>query len=352
MKILFLTKYTENGASSRYRTYQYLKYFKDFDFNVFPLFDDSYIPGQYLKSTQSKTYIFKRYIKRLFKLFKLKKDDIVCLEYEFFPYLPFETLLIKILRIKYIVDYDDAIFHNYDQHKNIVIRCLLKHKIKNIIKNAKVVITGSPYLTNYASYYNKNVVEIPTSIDIEKYHKDLKVNKTSKKIVIGWIGSTTTSKNLISIIPVFKKLLKNNIDFELRFIGFDKTQENKFNGLPITFVKWKPNTEIEEIFKFDTGIMPLEINKFNKGKCAFKLIQYMACGLPTISTPLESNIKVDRGNGNLFASSLDDWYSGVIEIYSNKEKYMKIGLKNIETVRSHYSIQSNYELYKKTIIES
>ena len=104
--------------------------------------------------------------------------------------------------------------------------------------------------------------------------------------------------------------------------------------------------EADQINNFDIGIMPLEFNLFNKGKCAFKLIQYMACSKPTISSPLESNINVDKGNGNLFAKTSQDWVEAILKIKSNYDSFIQIGIKNKQTVIREFSVQSNSKKYK------
>ncbi|GAA4802450.1 glycosyltransferase [Litoribaculum gwangyangense] len=344
MRLLFFPKYTEKGASSRYRTYQYLHYFNDYEIEVFPFFDNRYTPSQSFKSIKGVFYVAFCYFRRCLNMLRIKRSDLVFLEYEFMPYLPFNTFFFKLFNINYIVDYDDAIFHNYDLHPNRFIRFLLKDKVSKVIKFSKTVITGSPYLTGFAKKYNQNVVEIPTSINLNKYNTNN--NPISSKFIIGWIGSKATSYNLLSLISVFESLKAKDLNFEIRCIGFDRELENQFKNLPFFIVDWNSETEVEEISKFSVGIMPLENTAFNKGKCAFKLIQYMACGIPTISTPLPANIKVNRNNFNLFANSKDEWINAFIELNKNPKRFKEIGHLNRIIVENHYSIQSNINLYK------
>lgn len=338
-RILFFTKYTRIGPSSRYRTYQYLDFYHNFDIKVFPFFDSKYVSGIRFNYV----YVFSRYLKRVLDIFKIKKNDIIFLEYEFMPYMIFNSFLFRALKIKYVVDYDDAIFHNYDQHSNWFLRFFLKKKIPKVIEHANFVVTGSPYLTRFAKKYNKNVVELPTSIDFRKY--DVRYVGSEDRFIIGWIGSMSTSINLISLLPVFNRLKKENIDFKIHLIGFNKTLEERFVNLPVEFIEWRSETEVVEIKKFSVGIMPLEHTLFNRGKCAFKLIQYMACGIPTISTPLEANIKVNQNNGNLFANTSEEWYQSFLKIYKNKSDFKEIGGRNVINVKNNYSIQSNYKKY-------
>src|SRR5690606_22830968 len=148
--LIFFPKYTEKGPSSRYRIYQYLKYFELYNIRVYSFFDNKYNPSLSFKSLLGLLYVIKCYCRRIYHMLNIRKNDIVFVQYEFTQYLPYNVLFFKIFNIKYIVDFDDAAFHDYDQHKNYLVRALYKNKIRNVIKNAHSVITGSPYLTSYA----------------------------------------------------------------------------------------------------------------------------------------------------------------------------------------------------------
>ncbi|RNC88171.1 MAG: glycosyltransferase family 1 protein [Winogradskyella sp.] len=347
MKVLFLPKYSKNGASSRYRTYQYIDYYKEiYDCVVEPFFEENYKPASYLNQKTSRIYLIKRYIKRLSLLFSARKYDLIFVEKEFLPYTPYFKLMFKLFKIKYVVDYDDAIFHSYDDNKNKITRLFFKNKIRDVVRNAQWVVTGSPYLTSYAQQFNKNVIEIPTSIDFRKYEAKQSQNKNKNDVpIIGWIGSKTTCWNLLPLVPVFKNLQQKGFKFKLHLIGFDESLIHLFDDVSIKIIPWNESTEVDEIRRFDVGLMPLENSKFNLGKCAFKLIQYMACGVPTISTPFESNKKVDQNIGNLFAEKNEEWEAAIKQVINNPEKFKGIGQKNIKNVRENYSIQANKDSY-------
>ena len=124
MRIVYFTKYTRNGASSRLRSYQYHKYLSVFGFEClyYPLHSDKYLKLLYSKKFRGLQAIFS-YLFRLKALISIKKNDIIVIEKELFPYIPplFEYFLQK-FGFKFIVDYDDAIHHNYDKNKNSLIR--------------------------------------------------------------------------------------------------------------------------------------------------------------------------------------------------------------------------------------
>lgn len=345
IKILFFTKYDYNGPSSRYRIYQYFPLYKK---NNLIISSNSLLGNWYLKRNN---FFFLFYFKaiishfnRLYFILKAFRYDLIYIEYELFPYFPpiFEFLFKK-FNIKFVLDYDDAIFLNYKLSNNFLIRKFLTNKIDKIISYSDFVITGSPYLTQYASVFNKNVYEIPTSLNPESYKK--KYTSTNNVLTIGWIGSKSTSNNLILLLDVFN-MLNQFIKYELVLIGFDDSLKFIFSkDINVKFITWNSQTEIEEIDKLDVGIMPLSNSQWNLGKCGFKLIQYMACSKPTISTPLPVNVKINRDSNNLFANSDTEWLDAFIAIYNNRIRFMDVGKKNYTIFSEYYSIEKNVNLY-------
>lgn len=345
-KIYIFPRYSEKGASSRYRIYNYLEYYRNNGYEVIihPLFGDWYLENMWQHKGKRKVLhkILYAYLKRLLIILFMPSKSIAYIGAELFPYIPygFENILI-LKKIKYIVEFDDAIFHYYDLNSSLIIRELLGNKTKKVISKAACVITGSEYLTKYATQCGQfTVVEIPTSIDEKKYLTCTLI--PNKEFIIGWIGSFSQSVQIIDILPALK-LLAEKYTFKLHLIGFDKSFEHYLQGFPYEIIKWSDDTEIFEMTKFSVGIMPLDDTLFSKGKCAFKLVQYMAIGIPTISTPLLSNLNINRNSNNLFARTHNEWYSAFVEILENQEKYIKVGIVNKEIAMQNYTIQANFD---------
>jgi hypothetical protein len=347
-KIIYFTKYTEKGPSSRYRSYQYIDYLKDdFDLVFLPFFNDEYIKNLYSNRKRDYIEILKCYIKRFFLVFKyLWSREIIFIEYELFPFFPpfFEYLLSR-TNVKFILDYDDAIFHNYDQHDSKLVKMLFKNKISNISRNANLIITGSPYLTEYFKKFNDNVIEIPTSIILSKYNSQGRQKASSVVSSIGWIGSNSTSINILKIKDVLSRFIEHNPSIVFKFMGFDSNLKKHLENSNSLFYDWSELKEFDFLRSIDIGIMPLTDNAFNRGKCGFKLIQYMAMGKPTISSPLETNIKINRDNGNLFAVTDNQWYDSLSKMINEYDEYRNIGFSNIEIVRKYYSVEENSKKY-------
>lgn len=351
MKILVLSKYGYKGASSRYRIFQYIPFLKISGINndINCLFNDEYLDQLYYKSSRSIKSLIKSVFKRLIVLFNIKKYDLIFIEYEIFPYFPavFEFIF-KIFNVKYIVDYDDAIFHNYDLNTNKIIRLVLKNKIKHVIKFASGVIVGSHYLFEYVQKWNKNVFFIPTSVNLEIYNTVIP-KKDQIDFVVGWIGSPSTSKYLLPLVDIFKRLNDEGIKFS--FIGFDNNLKKKFASIPIKWIDWSEETEIDFIKTFSIGIMPLEDSPWARGKCGFKLIQYMACGIPVLASPVgENNYIVHSGINGFLVNTIEEWYD-YIKILSEKKHFLKqLGNNGLKLVENKYSLKVTSKQFINAII--
>ena len=334
------------GASSRYRTYQYLDYLKQqgFKTDVSPLLGDEYLKRLYNGQKSSKFYFLKTFMNRFFEIFKTKNYDLLVVEKELFPYIPplLEHLL-KIMNPNIIVDYDDAIFANYQN------KFLLKGKIPTVIGLSKAVNVGNRCLADYARKFNRNMNLIPTGVDIRRYRTKENYEIKNGKIVIGWIGTPMTTRYLFEIQEVLSKL-SQKCPIILRCIG--TPSDFVMNGINIENVRWNESTEIKGLLTFDIGIMPLTNDPFSRGKCGLKLIQYMACGIPSVASPIGANKDIIQDGVNGFlANAADDWIHKFSLLIEDQKLREKIGKEGRKTVEEKYTLQviapKLLEIYKE-----
>ena len=128
MKVLLLSKYSRKGASSRLRSFQYLPYLEEngWRFTVQSLFDDAYLDSLYLGNGRSRKAIVLSYLRRLIVVAGFYRYRFLWMEKELFPYMPaWVEMFLSWLGVGYVVDYDDAIFHNYDLSSNKWVRRFL-----------------------------------------------------------------------------------------------------------------------------------------------------------------------------------------------------------------------------------
>lgn len=139
MKVLLLSRYGYLGASSRIRSYQYIPYLKEngIDVTISPLCGDDYVKAIYAGRKYGWKKTAKAYIRRVCSFLKAGHFDLLWIEKELFPWIPaFDELLLSIVRMPYVVDYDDSVFHRYDLNRKMVVRLFLGRKIDAIMRGA------------------------------------------------------------------------------------------------------------------------------------------------------------------------------------------------------------------------
>ncbi|MDF0718785.1 glycosyltransferase family 4 protein [Kaistella sp. PBT33-4] len=350
MKVIFLTKYTRKGASSRLRSYQYFPWLmaNGFEVEVSPLFGDQYLENLY-KGRKSITQILKAYISRFFKVLSLPKDSLVVIEYELFPYLPawFETMLSK-KGVKYIVDYDDAIFHNYDLSSNILVKKFLSDKINKVMQGSSFTVVGNAYLERKAKDAGAtHVIRIPTVVDLQRY--DVKSDfftGMNQKLIVGWIGTFSTFKYLKTVIPFLEDLAKV-YPIVLHVVG---AKEELDTTLEIKFIPWTESSEAASIRAFDVGIMPLEDTPWERGKCGYKLIQYMASGIPVIASGVGANTEIVSHSVNGFIANSDqEWKNAFLYFLSKRHRLTEMGMEGRKMVVEKYCLQKTAAQWLETL---
>ena len=338
MHILLLPKYSRKAASTRCRYLQYIPYLESCGFKctVSPLFNDEYLEKRFNVGRAGIVNIVLALVNRLTTIIFSFKYDVIILHCEAFPYLtPLLEKYLAFRKIKYIYDYDDAIFHNYDQHSNRLVRWLLKEKIAEVIAGAKGVIAGNKYLANYALKVNSSVEIIPTVVDLNRFPKQ-RVYRSDKTFTIGWIGSPSTTKYIEIAAEAISKVCSTG-DCKLILIGACNVS---LPGINIERRVWSEDDEVENMQGFDVGIMPLPDGPWERGKCGFKIIQYMACSLPVVASPVGVNSEiVESGRNGFLAKSKADWINALNTLRNDKELRQRMGDAGREKVEAQYCLQ-------------
>lgn len=338
--VLFLTKYARNGASSRYRTFQYLPLLEQAGIRceVRPLFDEAYLVHRYTSGRGQIRDILRAFLRRLAALVTARRFDLVVIEYELLPYFP--ALLERLLRwvgVPYVVDYDDALFHQYDRHKNGWVRRLLGDKIAHVMSGAHLVTAGNAYLADYARRAGAKRVEIiPTVIDLERYPRAAATQPPNSIFTIGWIGSPATAKYLQAIAPALAAVCADGMG-RVRLIGSGPVD---LPGVPVEVLQWDETTEVNTMQQFDVGIMPLPDEPWERGKCGFKLIQYMACSLPVVASPVGVNCEiVEPGVNGFLARTTEEWAQALGTLLDDAGLRQRMGQAGRLKVEEGYSLQ-------------
>lgn len=340
MKILLLTRYGNLGASSRIRSYQYLPYLRQQGIEVTsaPLFQNDYLHNLYAGKKPRLIPVLVAYLGRIGSLINSRKFDLLWIEYELFPWLPswIESLMLS-KGPPYLVDYDDAIFHRYDLHPRRLVRRILGNKIDAFMRYAATVVVGNDYLRERAIKAGaQQVVILPTSIDLARY--PLPEPGPNELFTIGWIGSPSTTKYLCQI----HEALANACAQSKARVVLVGASDPGWMDIPYVIHPWWEDTEVTEVSSFDIGIMPLANNPWERGKCGYKLIQYMACGKPVVASAVGINTRiVESGVNGYLAETTHDWMHAFASLVADADLRQRMGAAGRAKVERDYSIQVN-----------
>jgi glycosyltransferase involved in cell wall biosynthesis len=236
-----------------------------------------------------------------------------------------------------VFDFDDAVFESYKSPSNGYLSYLkFPSKTATSIRLSSHVMAGNPYLAEYSRRYNDNVTIIPTTIDTDKYTFE-EPKEDPDPVTIGWSGSFSTVQHLDTVRDALQDLAKRQ-KFRLRVIG---TPSYELSGVDVEALPWRSETEIEDLRPMDIGIMPLPDERWSKGKCGLKALQYMALGKPTVCAPVGVNtVIIQDGENGSIADSKEEWVAKLDELIQNSDLRKRLGRAGRETVENQYSARS------------
>lgn len=307
--ILFLTKYPRSGASSRYRVYQYLPFiraagihYRVSSFMSEQTFSLSKREGWLVLKLLCGTYDLFR---RLTYSYRFLSYDVIYMQREALPFGPlWLERLFRCFGKVVIFDYDDALFI-YKKNENNRLASLLKSpsRIPKIMQLSHSVFAGNDWLKQQALSYCADARTFYVAEDLQRYYA--KKNYYQSRVVLGWLGSSSTEKYLYIIEPVLRELCERYPHVELHIVGGGKFSAA---GIRTKHIPWDYDTEVEALQAFDIGLMPLPLEAWSKGKSGGKARTYMSVGLPGVVTDIGFNQElVQHGRTGFLVESLSDW---------------------------------------------
>ncbi len=337
MKVLLLTKYGPKAASSRQRFVQFLPRLEQagIECTLAPLLDDEYLEHKFSVGSAPPGATAKAFLARIRALLGAGKHDLAVIQYELLPFVPrgVEAAL-RGYRMPYVYDFDDAVFHVYDQHRSALVRALLGGKIPEVIAGASHVLAGSEYLAAFARRHNASVEMLPTVVDTERYRVRDPARGDSP-LTLGWIGSPSTATYLReAILP-----LRSFFDARNATLALVGSGPVELPGIPLEIRDWSLDREVDDVRAFDVGLMPLPDTPWARGKCGFKLIQYMACGVPVIASPVGANRDiVEHGVNGYLARTPQEWLQALHALAKDPESRRAMGEAGRRKVEREYSL--------------
>jgi len=302
-----------------------------------PLFDDSYLSRLY-GGRPTKGPAVMAYVRRIGQLLRLGHADVVWLEKEALPWLPWGIERALLARgVPLVVDYDDAVFHRYDLHRSGFVRWLLGGKLDRLMASAALVTAGNRYLADRAAAAGASRVQIvPTVVDLTAY-TPRPSGSLHGKPTIGWIGTPSTwTQYMAPILPLLAQAAQAG---GARIVAVGAGRASGASPLLVN-LPWTEGSEVAHIHQMDIGVMPLTDTPWARGKCGYKLIQYMACGLPVIASPVGVNAQIVEHGVNGFLASTDiEWKNALQTLLQDPDLRRRMGAAGRRKVEREYSLQ-------------
>jgi glycosyltransferase involved in cell wall biosynthesis len=339
MRLLALSRYGRLGASSRLRTLQYLPWLERAGIHTVhhALLNDSYVQALY-RHERAALSVVRGYLRRLKLLLDARQFDALFVEKEALPWIP-AALEMSLLpkNVPLIFDLDDAVFHRYDRHFSWIVRRLLGSKIDKLLGHCSAVTVGNRYLGDRAVAAGcKRVEVIPTVVDLERYGNRLRKHLGEQTVVIGWIGSPASAHYLGEVVEPLRRLCAR---YSLSCLAIGANRE-QVRDTPFVSVPWEEDTEVDVLHSIDIGIMPLCDGPWERGKCGYKLIQYMACGVPVVASAIGANRDIVKDGDNGFLVETDaQWCEALERLIVSPALRARVGLEGRRSVEQTFSLQ-------------
>jgi glycosyltransferase involved in cell wall biosynthesis len=245
----------------------------------------------------------------------------------------FDAKILRHFSKTIIYDFDDAIMYSptkpdsdWTSHFRL---------FRRTAKMVDVMIAGNEYLAEHARRYCSNVYLLPTGLDTKPFNK-AENTASHNKIRLVWIGSKITLRYLSGIQEVLEQIGKTGTQAVLRIIADDFFD---MDYMAVEKRKWSLDSQYSDLLECDIGLAPLPDDRFTRGKCAFKILQYFAAGLPVIASPVSVNGEfIHKSRAGVIAETSEQWKEEILKMVQDAALRDRLG-QNARQFVQQYDIK-------------
>jgi glycosyltransferase involved in cell wall biosynthesis len=214
-------------------------------------------------------------------------------------------------------DFDDALCFR-DPTRGRPESHVRARRFARTVKGADLVLAGNPYLGGLAREHGAvaPVVVAPTPVDTDRYAPGPETPRRGFRV--GWIGSRSTRPYLRLVAAPLRELVRRRDDVVVAVMA--DAPPHELDGLPVEFTPWSEEAEVPFLRSLHAGLMPLTDDVWSRGKCGFKLLQYMACGVPAVASPVGVNVAIAEGGATARLAATDaEWVAALEEFAADPD---------------------------------
>jgi len=348
IRVLALSLYGPQAASHRVRLSQFQPGLaaSGIDLHIQSLLDDDYLQRSFSGRRPSMRILLAAYTRRIHALCQADQFDLAIVYGDFLPYLP-SWLERSLLHVPFIYDYDDAFFLKYSTGRLRLLQPLMGAKTNRLMSSAVAVTAGNDWLAAKARLFNNSVTVLPSVVDTVHYRprEPARAERPGEPFTLGWIGSPSTSPYLQQLVDPLQQLA---CDRPVRLLVVGGAAP-VIDGVEVIELPWSLQQEVPLIQQFDLGVMPLPDTLWARGKCAYKLVQCMACGIPVVASPVGANVDVVPPECGLLADSTEEWLASLRYLAADTERRQHMGIAARQWVQQRYSLRSTLPVLTRVI---
>jgi glycosyltransferase involved in cell wall biosynthesis len=246
---------------------------------------------------------------------------------------PLELFLIRHANPNLVFDFDDAVmFHELEHGKPL--RAKSFAKFLRTVRACRAVVAGNEFLAGFARPICSEVHVLPTPIDTERYQPRGPASRDGT-FTVGWIGTPGGLVHLTALADVLRDMTRKAEGFCLKIVSSDFID---LPGVEVVRKRWRLEEEITDLQTFDIGIMPLQDTLWTRGKCGYKILQYMGVGLPVVASPVGINTELVRhGETGFLAADAPTWRDALERLAADHTVRARMGTAGRARVLRHYS---------------
>ncbi len=272
-----------------------------------------------------------------------KQHDVVLL-FKTIGFRPFELRRLRRANPRIVFDFDDAVMFREQKYQRPLRRQDFD-KFLHTIKCCAAAVAGNDFLASFAEACGTKTTVLPTPIDTIKYQT--KPQSAARGSTVGWLGLSDGLPYVRSIHSPLRRLSDRFPDFKLRIVS-DKPLH--LEGVRIENEIWQAEKEQQLLASFDVGIMPLWDSVWTRGKCGYKILQYMGVGTAAVASAVGANSQiVTHGENGFLARTDDDWFKNIAALLDNPVLRQTFGSRGRETVEQKYSLEKFAQDYAQVL---